>query len=140
MTVTVTPHLNFRGQARQALEHYQAVFGGHLVIATYADAGRADDPAEADLVLWGQVANDAGFRVMAFDVPAGRSWSPGEDPFYVSVRGTDATEVTACWERLAEGATVVEPLAPSAWSPLYGMVTDPFGITWVIDVEVLHAG
>lgn len=138
MTVHVTPHLNFRGNARQALEHYRSVFGGDLVIATYGDLGQGDGEA-ADLVVWGQVATDAGFRVMAYDVPADRPWSRGDDPFFVSVRGTDAAELTAYWEGLAEGATVVAPLAPSSWAPLYGMLRDPFGVTWVLDVEAPYA-
>jgi PhnB protein len=139
MTVITTTHLNFRGVARQALEHYQSVFGGRLVIATYADAGRITDPAEAGQVLWGQVTNDAGFRVMAFDVPGVRAFDRGSESFYVSMRSTDASEIEACWERLAVGATIVEALAPSGWSPLYGMLTDPFGVTWVLDVEVPYA-
>jgi len=134
MTVHTTPHLNFRGTARQALEHYQSVFGGHLVAATYADMGAPADSPGAEEVVFGQIATDQGFQVMAHDVPADRPWSRGEDPFFVSVRGDDPEEVTGYWDRLSDGATVLVPLAPSAWSPLYGMLTDPFGITWVLDV------
>ncbi|MBD0357594.1 MAG: hypothetical protein ICV57_10545 [Rubrobacter sp.] len=32
------------------------------------------------------------------------------------------------------GATVVEPLASSQWAPLFGRLTDRFGVTWVVDV------
>ena len=42
MSIDVTPHLNFRGDARSALELYQSVFGGHAVINTYADFGKVD--------------------------------------------------------------------------------------------------
>ena len=47
MTIAVTPHLNFRGDARAALERYRSVFGGELTIISYADMGN-DDPAIAD--------------------------------------------------------------------------------------------
>ena len=135
MSVTVTPHLNFRGDARAALEFYRSVFGGELAVITYQDAGAVTDPAAADQVMWGQVASEAGFRVMAYDVPAATDWEPGVIPFFASVRGADAAEISRYWGRLAEGATVVAPLAPSAWAPLYGMLTDRFGVTWVLDVE-----
>lgn len=142
MTITTTTHLNFRGDARAALEHYRDVFGGELMIATHGDAGAVDDPAEADLVLWGQVRSDDGFHVMAFDVPAARPWDAGANAFYVSVRGGSAEEIASRWERLAAapGATVLVPLAPSPWAPLYGMVRDPFGVTWVLDVAAPVAG
>lgn len=140
MTINVTPHLNFRGTARKALEHYQSVFGGDLMIATNADMGNVQNPAEADQVVFGQVTNDHGFRIMAYDVPASRAWSPGEDPFFVSVRGADPDEIATYWEKLAEGATVTQPLAPAPWAPLYGMLTDPFGVIWVLDVAAEYAG
>lgn len=138
MSVNTTPHLNFRGDARAALEFYQSAFGGDLVVTTYGDMGGAEDPAEADLVVWGQVAAPNGFRVMAYDVPASRPWSRGEDPFFVSVRGDDPEELTAAWKRLAEDATVIQPLGPSAWATLYGMVKDRFGVTWVLDIPAQY--
>lgn len=135
MTIQTTAHLNFRGDARAALEFYQSVFGGHLVAVTYRDAGAAQVAAEADQIMWGQVAGENGFRVMAYDVPASRAWSPGDAPFFMSVRGKEAAEVTGYWEKLREGAMVIQPIGPSGWSPLYGMLKDKFGVTWVMDVE-----
>jgi PhnB protein len=140
MAVSTTVHLNFRGDAREALEFYRAASGGELSVATYRDAGRVEDPAEADQVIFGQVRAEGGFHVMAFDVPSSRPWSRGEDSFYVSLRGSTKEEVSALWDGLADGATVVEPLAPSAWSPLYGMLRDRFGVTWVLDVAVEYPG
>jgi len=136
MTVNVTPHLNFRGDARAALEFYQAVFGGQLTLISYADAGAVTAPDEAEQIMWGQVASADGIRVMAYDVPGALPWEPGVNPVFVSVRGADADEITRYWNGLAEGAHVVAPLAPAQWAPLYGMLTDRFGVTWVLDVEV----
>ncbi|MFD2792237.1 VOC family protein [Promicromonospora vindobonensis] len=136
MTINTTPHLNFRGDARAALELYQTVFGGELAAVTYADAHAVTEPAEAGQVMWGQVASAGGFRVMAYDVPSHTAYEPGVIPLFVSVRSTDAAEITGYWERLVDGSTVVVPLGEAAWAPLYGMVKDRFGITWVLDVEV----
>ncbi|MGW6005601.1 VOC family protein [Oerskovia enterophila] len=136
MTITTTTHLNFRGDAREALAFYRSVFGGHLAAVTYADAHAVTDPAEADQIMWGQVTSDAGFRVMAYDVPSRTRHEPGVIPVFVSVRGTDVGELRSYWDQLAEGASVQVPLAEAPWSPLYGMLTDRFGVTWVLDVEV----
>ena len=136
MSIATTTHLNFRGDAREALGFYQAVFGGRLVALTYADAHAVTEPAEAEQVMWGQVDSDAGFRVMAYDVPSHTAYEPGVIPVFVSVRCTDADELRGYWDTLSEAATVVVPLAEAQWSPLYGMVTDRFGVTWVLDLEV----
>ncbi|GGR88093.1 VOC family protein [Streptomyces aureoverticillatus] len=140
MSVNAVTHLNFRGDARAALTFYQSVFGGDVAMVTYKDAGNVQEPSEADQIMWGQVAADNGFRVMAYDVPARLPWNQGENAFFVSLRGETPEEITAYWERLSEGATVQQPLGRAQWSPLYGMLTDRFGVTWVVDVVVEYDG
>ncbi|WP_127783649.1 VOC family protein [Rhodococcus sp. X156] len=140
MSISTVTHLNLRGDARAALELYQSVFGGDLVAITNADAHNVQNRDEADQLMWGQVASPDGFHVMAYDVPSSMPWSQGEAPFFVSVRGSDAEEITTYWKKLAEHATVVVPLAPAGWAPLYGMLTDKFGITWVLDVAASYDG
>jgi PhnB protein len=140
MSVTTATHLNFRGQAREALEFYQSVFGGQMVAITYADADASQRPEEADQMMWGQVQSEEGFHVMAYDVPASRAYEPGTDPVFVSVRGQDEDEIRRYWEGLCKDATIKAPLEPSGWAPLYGMLTDRFGVTWVLDVTAPYAG
>lgn len=155
MTLTTTTHLNFRGTAREALEHYRAVFGGTLTAATYADLGAPQDAPGADRLVFGQLDTPGGLRLMAYDVPgepapglAGPAGSTRREngltltdrPFFQSLRGRSLDEVTPLWDGLAAGGQVVEPLAASPWSPGFGMLTDRFGVTWVVDVEAPRAG
>ncbi|NIZ91429.1 VOC family protein [Kineococcus rubinsiae] len=137
MSITTTTHLNFRGQAPEALAFYAAVFGGEVLSFTFAQGGDERDTADGAVgtqLKWGGVSAPSGFSLMAFDVPPGRAHDAGTDAVYVSVRGTDAAELTACWDALVVGGTVRAGLAPAGFSPLYGMVTDRFGVTWVLDV------
>lgn len=134
MTIATVTHLNFRGEARRALEFYQSVFGGSVAAVSYQDAHAVGDPTEADQIMWGQVTSDAGFAVMAYDVPSRLGYDAGERPFFVSVRGADADEVAGYWAKLRIDATILAELGPAAWAPLYGMLTDRFGVTWVFDV------
>lgn len=48
MSVTTTTHLNFRGQAREALQLYASVFGGEVQAFTYGDAHNDVDGAIPD--------------------------------------------------------------------------------------------
>lgn len=148
MSVNAVTHLNFRGNARQALEFYHSVFGGNLEIATYAQFGAPKDTPNADKVVWGQVSADSGFRVMAYDVPSAEQPSQTgkpptrreygititQEPFFISLRGESVTEISALWEKLSANATIIEPIAQSACAQLFGMLTDRFGVTWVVDV------
>lgn len=154
MTIATTTHLNFRGTARQALEFYQGIFGGDVTLATYSDVGMPAGAPDADKVVFGQVENADGFRLMAYDIPGA-----AEDPeatagttsrengttitdrtFFQSLRADSLDEITGYWDALADGGSVVEPLASSAWSPGFGMLIDRFGVTWVLDVRAEYAG
>ncbi|HYO37528.1 MAG TPA: VOC family protein [Geodermatophilus sp.] len=155
VTVQTVPHLNFSGQAREALGFYSSVFGGRALVVTYGDAGMPRDLPGAERVVFGQVVGADGFGVMAYDVP-GRQ--PGtadgtaartrredgttltDEPFFLSVRGQTVEEVRVLWDRLAVGATVIEAYGPSAWAPASGMLTDRFGVTWILDVTAPYAG
>lgn len=148
MTVQTTTHLNFRGDARAALEHYQSVFGGHAVINTYADFGMPAEVPGADRVVFGVVAADNGFRVMGYDIPGETGGSIvgctttrrennttiTDQALFVSLNADTLDEAQGYWDRLATGAHVVEPLAASAWSAGFGMLTDKFGVTWSVGV------
>ena len=134
MSIQTTAHINFRGDARAALEFYRSVFDGEMTIATYADIHAVEAPSQVDQVAWGQVTAPSGFRVMAYDVQPSRVFNPGENSFYIALHDTDAAEISARWDALAAGATIATPLAPAQFAPLYGMLTDRFGVTWIVDV------
>lgn len=148
MSITTTTHLNFNGDARSALEFYQSVFSGRITIASYGDFGLPKDVPGADRVVFGQLESAEGFRVMAYDVPlqpgslgpsSGSTRREGgatltDQSCFVSVRGETLDEIRAYWTALADGASLVEDLAASAWSPGFGMLTDRFGVTWILDV------
>ena len=139
MSIKTTTHLNFRGDARAALDFYHTVFGGEKTVVTYEGANASQDPSTADQIMWGQVMADNGFHVMAYDVPPFMAWEPGANAYFVSVRGESNEEVTKFWEGLSDGAEIVQPLGPAAWAPLYGMLKDRFGVVWVLDVAVSYS-
>lgn len=155
MSIKTTTHLNFRGTARRALEFYQTVFGGRVMAVAYSDLGMPKEAPGADKVVFGQLENEDGFRVMAYDIPGHDDTDPAaiggsthrengatitDRTFFQSVRGETLDDVEGYWSRLSDGAYVIEPLAASAWTPGFGMLTDKFGVTWVLDVQTPDAG
>jgi PhnB protein len=155
MSITTTTHLNFRGTARGALEFYASVFGGDAVITTYGDLGMPAEAPGAHSVVFGAVDNGSEFRVLAYDIPglddtdttltAGATrrehgTTITDRTFFLALQADTLDELTGYWNALMSGGTVIEPLAASAWSPGFGMLTDRFGVTWSLDVRVTYAG
>jgi PhnB protein len=136
MTSRLNPYLGFRDDARQALEFYQSVFGGDLRIGTFAEMGADGDPADADKVMHGQLETTRGYVLMASDTPASMGRSETNNiSLSVSGDADDAEDLRGYFTALSAGGTVLEPLTPAPWGDEFGMVTDRFGITWLVNVS-----
>ena len=127
-------HLNFQGNCAEAFAFYQSVFGdkgAFLMKYSDAPAGAPVEPDWAEKVMHTSLPLGDGM-LMGCDAPAGRSKPMGG--FQVSVSMQDAAEVKRIYEALAAGGSVEMPLAPTFWSPAFGMCTDKFGVGWMVSV------
>ncbi|WP_137843022.1 VOC family protein [Microbacterium sp. 2FI] len=129
---SLNPYLSFRTQARDAMTFYQSVFGGELTIDTFAGfEGMVQDPAEQDLVMHAQLTSPEGFVLMGADTPSGMPYSAPAG-ISVSVSGDDEASLQGFWDKLSDGGTVVMPFDTPPWGGRFGMLTDRFGIDWMI--------
>jgi PhnB protein len=131
---TLNPYLNFRGTAREAMERYRDVFGGELILSTFAEMGGAPEGGDPDGIMHGQLTTPSGFTLMGADVPAPMPFEQGNG-ISVSLSGDDESELRGYWDKLAEGASITEPLAQAPWGDHFGMLTDRFGISWLVNIS-----
>jgi PhnB protein len=133
----LNPYLNFRTDARAALEFYETVFGGEATIGSFRDFGMEDVPeAERDLVMHGQLTTAAGFTLMASDVPSHMEYAAGSNAFSVSLSGDhdDDAQLRGYWLKLSEGAEIQEQLSTAPWGDTFGMLKDRFGVSWLVNI------
>jgi PhnB protein len=129
MTSRLNPYINFAGNARQAMEFYETVFGGTLVLSTFGEFG--GEPAEG--IMHGQLESPGGYTIMGADTPPGQPHTPGNN-IAVSLSGDDADELRGYWDKLSEGGTVTVPLEKQMWGDEFGMCVDRFGISWLVNI------
>lgn len=132
MTSRLNPYLSFRDNARQAMEFYCSVLGGELTISTFGEMGMPDTPS-ADLVMHSQLDSAAGFTLMGADTPPEMEYA-GEANSSISLSGDDTDELRGYFGGLSEGGTVTVPLAVQMWGDEFGMLTDKFGIRWLVNI------
>jgi len=135
MTTNLNPYLNFRGTARDAMTFYQSVLGGELISNTFDDFGMQVGEGEGSLLMHSQLTAAAGFLLMGADVPSHMDYSRGVNDGSVSLSGDDEAELTGYWQKLSEGATISQPLEKAPWGDSFGMLTDKFGITWLVNIS-----
>ena len=132
MAIALNPYLNFFTEAREALEFYRAALEGELSIMTFGESGMADDPAQADLVMHGQVTTPLGLTLMASDTPPGGDQPQHGTHVNVSLSSGD-TDLQPFWDRLTEGAEIVVPFELAPWGDKFGLFNDRFGIAWLVN-------
>jgi PhnB protein len=132
MASRLNPYISFSGNAREAMEYYQGVFGGNLTLSTFGEMG--SEGPDADKVMHSMLAADNGFTLMASDTPVGMDESTPGTNMTVSLSGDDADDLRGYWEKLSGGGTVTIPLEKQAWGDEFGACVDQFGIPWMVNI------
>lgn len=133
MTTKLNPYLNFKSDTREAMEFYKSVFGGTLNLQTFKDFHASQDPSEDDKIMHSVLEAD-GITFMASDTPDRMEYQPGHTNFGMSLEGEDEAELSGYFKKLSVGGTVTMPLEKAAWGDTFGMVTDKFGISWLVNI------
>jgi PhnB protein len=133
MTSQLNAYLNFNGTARQAMEFYAGVFGGTLNLNTFAEYGAADSP-DANRIMHAMLETDAGYTIMAADVTSEMEYHPPAG-FSMSLSGDDGDVLRGYFENLSTGGMTTMPLAKQVWGDEFGMCTDRFGVSWLVNIS-----
>lgn len=133
MQTQLNPYLSFRDNARQAMEFYKTVFGGKLTVSTFKDFHASQDPSEDEKIMHSVLEADNGIVFMASDTPNNMEYSAGTN-MSMSLSGDNEAELRGYYEKLLAGGTVGMPLEKAPWGDSFGMLTDKFGISWLVNI------
>jgi PhnB protein len=132
MSTSLSPYLNFNGNAAEAMRFYQSVLGGELYIQSFGDAGMAQSEAEKNLTLHAALTGDR-VNLYASDGRPDMQVNFGNN-VHLSLQGDDAAGLTNTFNSLAAGGHVDMPLAKQFWGDTFGMLTDKFGMHWMVNI------
>ena len=133
----IVPYLYFNGNAREAITFYAQAFRVEMPdIKRLGDM--PPDPAfpmpdaAKDMVMHAElhIADGVVMFSDSFGKPVGMD---GNICMMLTLKDGDA--LRRYWNALKDGAEVTMDLAPAFWTPLYGMLTDKFGIEWQMSQE-----
>ena len=133
-TSKLNPYLSFKDNARQAMEFYRSVFGGKVVISTFKEYHASTDPSEDNLVMHAELQGDNGITFYGSDTPKRMGYRSAAG-ISMSLTGDNEKELTGFFHKLSAGGNVTQPLTRAAWGDTFGMLTDKFGITWLVNIS-----
>jgi PhnB protein len=128
----VEPYLFFEGRCEEALEFYRSALGAEVTaLMRFKDSPDPTMcPAGAEDNVMHAVVRIGDTTIMASDgIGTGQLAFQG---FSLALSLTDKAEAGRLFTALSDGGQVQMPLAETFFSPLFGMVADRFGVSWMI--------
>ena len=138
MQTKLNPYISFKDTTSEAMQFYKSVFGGELRMNTFKEFHASEDPSEDNLIMHAELETQNGMTLMASDTPNRMEYRPGTN-FSVSLSGDNEAELTDYFQKLSAGGTVTMPLAKAPWGDSFGMCTDKFGVSWMVNISAPKA-
>ena len=135
----IEPYIAFGGNCQEALDFYASALGGKIVELHRWGGSAMDDgklpPEWRDKVM--HATFDAeGARFMASDGGPGKP-APQHCGISLSVNvPKDVDKARRVFNALAEGGQVTMPFDKTFWGAMFGMLTDKFGIAWMVNSDM----
>jgi PhnB protein len=135
--IKLNPYLFFQGNAKEAMEFYKGVFGGQLTMQTMGEVPQEHMPphmkkAEYKDMLMHASLISGDIELMASDSPKASAKAAKVE---LSLSGDDEAKLRQLFEALAKGGKVTMPLEKQFWGDIYGMLTDKFGVDWMVNIS-----
>jgi PhnB protein len=135
----INPYINFNGNAEEAFNFYQSVFGGEFAMIM-----RFKDLASTDFIVAENEAN----KIMHIALPIGRNILMGNDVpqsmgrvnenenrSKISISAQSKEEANKLFNLLSAGGIIEMPISDSPWGSYFGMFRDKYGIEWMVDFD-----
>lgn len=138
---TVNVYLTFNGNCREAFDFYKSVFGGEYpYVGTFGEMPPVDgkEIPEEDKNKIMHITLPISRETMLLGSDTGREWGSHHQQgnnFSISINAESKEEADQLFNGLSEGGTVTMPMEDTFWGAYFGMFTDKFGISWMVNYD-----
>jgi len=137
----INPYINFNGNCEAAFNLYKSVFGNDFItFSRFKDMPSENQQTdEAEKILHVALPIGEGTILMGSDCPAAYGAMKFGDNISISINTHSEEEANKIFHALAEGGKVTMPLDKTFWGAYFGMLTDAFGINWMVNYDYQEA-
>ncbi len=135
MKKPIQPYLHFDENCREAMNFYQGLFGGELVLMPIGDSPAKDQfPKELHQQVLHASLKNGEFNIMASDMCGQGALNQGNS-VQLSLDCSSEDEIKDLYQKLSEGGKILDDLKEQFWGALFAMVIDKFGVRWMLSYE-----
>jgi PhnB protein len=131
---TVTSYLTLNGNCRQAMTFYQQCLGTELQLTPWPDAQGKPSTDPSAGIMHARMSRGGAPILMASDTQPGDSLQVGNN-FSVAIDCDSPGEAERVFTALGAGGKVRLPFGKMPWGASLGMLTDQFGIQWMVSCD-----
>lgn len=137
----IDPYLFFNGRCEEAIEFYQAELGAELQMMMRNSESPEPPPpgmpppGSEQKIMHASLLIGGALLMMSDGMCDGSEGANRFKGFSLSLDCADEAEARRTFEALAKDGQVGMPLGKTFWAPLFGMVTDRFGVSWMVGVS-----
>ena len=139
----INPYLNFNGNCEEAFNFYKSVFGGEFAMlmrfkdipAEEMDADHQMPDSEGQKIMHVSLPVGQSTILMGSDVPSVMGMVQNGSNFAIAISTDSEAETDEIFNGLSAGGQVTMPLDKVFWGSYFGMLTDKFGIQWMVSYD-----
>jgi PhnB protein len=134
--INLNAYLMFDGNCREAMTFYQSLFGGTLKSMTFGEVDDSCPKAMRDSIMHSSLTTEE-LVLLGSDNPEPKPLGSGN--ISLALNGSDEQRLTQIFNKLSEEGKIVIPLERQMWGDLFGVVSDRFGIDWMVNIGSVEA-
>ena len=138
---TITPYLDFSGRCDEALAFYREALGAEVEMLMRYDQSPESPPPGMLQPGFEKKVMHVSFRVRGV-LLMGSDGCDDQTKFSgvrLSLALPTEADARKAFDALAAGGSVQLPITKTFWSPCFGMVTDRFGLGWMVTIPAQTA-
>lgn len=129
----VNPYIAFKGNCREAIEFYKTALGAEVLFTQTVGESPMSDMGPAENIMHCTIkVGDS--TIMLCDDPRPEAAADGGN-ISLAIGLNDPERAKQVFANLAKGGLVVMPLEKTYWAEAFGMVTDKFGLRWMVNCD-----
>lgn len=132
----VTPYIAFRGNCSEAIEFYKQAAGAELLFSQTYGESPMPDMGQTDAIMHATLKIGDSQIMMCDDLHSENFTTGGNISLAIGLDDTD--KARQVFDNLADGGKVTMPLDKTFWAEAFGMLTDKFGINWMVNCDAPH--
>jgi PhnB protein len=132
----INAYVGFNGKCQEAMNFYKETLGGELTLQTVESSPIAAQCPTAiqHQILHSTLMKDGVLLLMGTDMVSPAGYKPGNN-VALSLNCSSEEEINTVFSRLSQEGQIVDPLKEQFWGAIFGVLTDKFGINWMLNYD-----